>query len=320
VDVALMTTTVGWFPKPVELRRARWRFSEGEIDRTQLVAAEQRARTDALELQERLALDQFVDGQLERGDSVSYFAERLEGMEPAGLVRCFDNRYYRKPRIVADVERSGPITVNVWQAAQAVATKPVKALITGPYTLMDWSFDEHYGSRERCCMALAEVIRAEAQELLAAGAEEIQIDEPAISARPHEMQLAAEALQHVTQPLRGKARTWTHIGYGDLSPVADAVFALPVDGLLLELTHTGAPLLEHLADFPSDKLLGGGVVDVHSNDVESAGVVRARAERLLEHVDAERLWLMPDSGLRTLTIPVATAKLQAIVEAASTLG
>ena len=169
-------------------------------------------------------------------------------------------------------------------------------------------------------MALAEVIRTEAQELLAAGAEEIQIDEPAISSRPHEMQLAAEALQRVTQPLRGKARSWTYIGYGDLLPVVDAVFGLPVDGLLLELTHTGAGFLERLADFPSNKLLGGGVVDVHSTDVESADIVRARAERLLEHVSARRLWLMPDSGLRTLSTPVATAKLQAIVEVASTLG
>jgi len=318
--VALLTTTVGWFPKPVELRRARWRFSEGQIDLTRLRATEQRARTDALELQQRLGLDQLVDGQMERSDSVSYFAERLEGMEPAGLVRCFDNRYYRKPRIVADVDRSGPITVEVWQAAQALASKPVRALLTGPYTLMDWSFDEYYGSRERCCMALAEVIRAEAQDLLAAGAEEIQIDEPAISSRPHEMQLAAEALQRVTQPLRGKARSWTYIGYGDLLPVADAVFGLPVDGLLLELTHTGAGFLERLADYPSNKMLGGGVVDVHSTEVESADIVRARAERLLEHVPARRLWLMPDSGLRTLSTPVATAKLQAIVEAASTLG
>ena len=318
--MALLTTTVGWFPKPVELRRARWQFSEGEIDRTQLGAAEQRARTDALELQQRLGLDQLVDGQLERSDSVTYFAEQLEGMESAGLVRCFDNRYYRKPRIVADVGRRGPITVETWRAAQAVASKPVKALLTGPYTLMDWSFDEYYGSRERCCMALAEVIRAEAQELVAAGAEEIEIDEPAISSRPHEMQLATEALRHVTQPLRGKARSWTYIGYGNLLPVAEAVFALPVDGLLLELTHTGAALLERLADFPSSKLMGAGVADVHSTDVESADTVRARAERLLEHVDAERLWLMPDSGLRTLSTPVATAKLQAIVEAASTLG
>ncbi len=318
--MALMTTTVGWFPRPVELRRARWRFSEGEIDRAALGAAEDRARTEALALQERLGLDLLVDGQLALGDGVSGFAERIQGMEPAGLVRCFGNRYYRRPRIVGDVGREGPITVEAWQAARATSAKPVKALVTGPYTLMDWSFDEYYGSRERCCMALAEVIREEVQDLLAAGARELEIDEPAISARPHEMPLAAEALQRVTEPLRGKARSWTHICFGDLLPVADALWTLPVDGLLLELTHTGAAILERLADLPADKLLGGGVVDVHAAEVESVDVVRARAERLLEQVPSDRLWLMPDAGLRTLTTPLATAKLQAIVEAASTLG
>jgi 5-methyltetrahydropteroyltriglutamate--homocysteine methyltransferase len=319
VGVGLKTTTAGWFPKPLELRRARWRFSEGEIGETALHAAEARARADALTLQAELGLDLWVDGQMERSDPATFFAERVTGMEVGGLVRCFGNRYYRKPRIVGDVEPGEPLTVEVWKAAQAAAARPVKAVLTGPYTLMDWSFDEHYGSRERCCRALAEVVRAEAEALAAAGAREIQLDEPAIAARPAELPLAAEVLAHVTAPLRGHARTWVHIGYGDLLPVCDALFALPVDGLLLEMANSGFPLLERLGDLPPDKQLGAGVVDVHSEQVESARIVRERGERLLAHVGAERLWLMPDGALRTLDAAAARGKLQALVEAAAAL-
>ncbi len=318
--MALLTTTVGWFPKPAALRRARWRFSEGEIDAAELQAAEERARGDALALQDELGLDQFVDGQMERSDTVSYFAERLVGMEPAGLVRCFDNRYYRKPRIIGEVERPEAITVAAWSAAQRAASKPVKAVLTGPYTLMDWSFDEHYGSREKCAMALAAIVRAEAEALLEAGAREIEIDEPAISSRSEEMELAAAALGHVTEPLRGKARTWTYICYGDLEPVLDEVFALPVDGLLLEVANSSFSLLSCLGDLPADKQLGAGVVDVHSAQTESVDELRRRAERLLQHVPAERLWLMPDGGLRALSESVARDKLRALVEAASSMG
>ncbi|MHC4429950.1 MAG: methionine synthase [Planctomycetota bacterium] len=315
--MGLLTTNVGWFPKPVALRRARWRFEEGEIEEAELRAAEAGAVKDVLKLQDELGLDVLVDGQMERSDMVGFFGEKLEGMEPGGLVRCFDNRYYRRPRIVGEVEREGPVTVEGWKAAQATASKPVKAVLTGPYTLMDWSFDEHYGSREACCLALAEIVRAEAEDLLAAGAKEIQIDEPAISTRPEEMDLVVEALGRVTGALGDKARTWTHICYGELLPVIDRVFSLPVDGLLLEMVSSGHAILDRLGDLPQDKLLGAGVVDVHSPDVESVDAVRARVDRLLERVPAERLWLMPDSGLRTLTTAVATAKLRSIVAAAS---
>lgn len=312
--MALLTTTVGWFPKSVELRRARWRFAEGEIEEAELRRAEESSMRDVVQLQEAMGIHVLVDGQMDRGDMVSYFADRLEGMEAAGLVRCFGNRYYRKPRIIGPIGRPGPITIERWKAAQGLTAKPIKAILTGPYTLMDWSFDEHYGSRERACMALAEGVRAEAQELLAAGATEIEIDEPAISARPEETALAAEALGRVTAPLRGKARTWTHICYGQLLPLIEQLFALPVDGLLLELSHAGDDLLEALSDLPADKLLGAGVIDVQSPVVEEAEAVRARVERLLRRVPADRLWLAPDAALRTLSAEQAEAKLRSMIE------
>ena len=317
--MGLRTTTVGWFPKPVDLRRARWRFSEGEIDEAKLRQAEAEATRNALKLQDELGIDLPVDGQMDRSDTVTFFAEKLEGMELGGLVRCFGNRYYRKPRIVDEVTRERPITVESWKAVAQAASKPVKAILTGPYTLMDWSFDEHYGSREKCCMALADVVRAEAEDLVAAGAKEIEIDEQAIATRPEEMPLAFQALERVTEPLRGKARTWTHICYGELLPVIDQVFSLPVDGLLLELSHAEDALIERLADLPQGTLLGAGVIDVYSSDVESGATVQARVQRVLDKVPADRLWLMPDTGLRALSEDVAKAKLQAMVAAAAAI-
>ncbi len=315
--MGLRTTTVGWFPKPVDLRRARWRFAEGQTDEAKLREAEAEATRNALKLQDELGIDLPVDGQMDRSDTVTFFAERLEGMEPAGLVRCFGNRYYRKPRIVDEVTRERPITVESWKAVAQAASKPVKAILTGPYTLMDWSFDEHYGSREKCCMALADVVRAEAEDLVAAGAREIEIDEQAISTRPEEMPLVLQALERVTEPLRGKARTWTHICYGELLPVIDQVVSLPVDGLLLELSHAEDALIERLADLPQGTQLGAGVIDVYSSDVESDATVQARVQRMLDKVPADRLWLMPDSGLRALSEDVAKAKLQVLVGAAA---
>ncbi len=319
--MGLKTSTIGSFPKPSELVRARREFAEGDLLESALRSIEERAVREVLALQESLGLDLLVDGEMDRGDMTTYFAERLEGMEVSGLVRSYGNRYYRKPRIVGDVRRTSPMAVASWKRAQAAAgAKPVKAVLTGPYTLMDWSYDEHYPSREACCLALAEVVRQEAEDLAAAGAKDIQIDEPAISARPGELPLAARALGVVTGGLRGNTRTWTHICYGEFAPVLDRIFALPVDGLLLELSNSEFDLLEGLARLPADKILGAGVLDVHTHRIETAADVRARIERVLEVVPAERVWINPDCGLKTRTLDEARGKLAAMVEAVRSFG
>lgn len=318
--MAILTTTAGWLPKPEALRQARARYEAGEAEESELHRAQGEATREALRLQQELGLDELVDGQMDRRDMITSFAEKLQGMEIAGLVRCFGNRYYRKPRIVDRVERTDPITLRAWSAAQQLAPKPVKAIMTGPYTLMDWSSDEHYGSREKCCLDLARVLRAEAADLLSSGARIIEIDEPAISARPEEMSLAAEALSIVTAPLRGKARVWTHVCYGDLLPVVQQLLRLPVDGLLLDLSHADPELLEALGDLPDDKQLAAGVLDVQSPEIEEAATIRLRLERVLEHLPAARVWAAPDAGLRTLTQDQAAGKLKALVAAAASLG
>lgn len=314
--MSLETSTIGSFPKPKDLVKARRLYAEGEIDEAALEEAGDRATREVLALQESLGLDLLVDGEMDRGDMTTFFAERVAGMEVSGLVRSYGNRYYRKPVIVGNVKREGPMTVERFRFASGQAKRPVKAILTGPYTLMDWSFDEHYPSREAAAMALAEVVRQEVEDLAKAGATDIQIDEPAVSARPDELDLAARALDRVTSGIRGKARTWAHVCYGEFGPVLEAMLRLPVDGLLLELSNSGFDSIEAIGRLlPKDKILGAGVVDSHTHVIEPVATVRARIERVLEHVPAERVFVNPDCGLKTRTIEEARGKLEAMVAA-----
>ena len=180
----LPTTTVGSFPKPEYLTKARFQASKGQISKTELEALEKKATKEWIDFQEEIGIDILVDGEMYRGDMVTYFAENFKGFEISGLVRSYGNRFYRKPVAVGEIERANPVTVGWFQYAQSLTQKPVKGMLTGPYTIMDWSFDEHYSSRRDFCLRLAEVVNEEAKDLERAGAQYIQIDEPALSLRP----------------------------------------------------------------------------------------------------------------------------------------
>jgi 5-methyltetrahydropteroyltriglutamate--homocysteine methyltransferase len=311
--MSVRTTTLGWFPKPPALARARRRHADGEIDDAALVALEDEAMAAALRLQEQLGLDLLVDGQLDRADLVSHFAERLGGIESRGFVRCFDNRYYRKPAVVDEIAWSEPVTVERWRRAAAATSRPVRAIVTGPYTLMDWSFDEHYGSRERCCMAFAEAVRREVEALAAAGAGEIEVAEPAAGARADEDGLVVEAMAQATAGLdRGRVRLWTNVGYGIGSVPRAWLARMPVDVVLLATDHD--------VELPDGRELGLGLVDALDPRVEPVESIRERLTRVAARVPADRLWVTPGAGLRTLDEPALRAKLQNLVAAARQVG
>ena len=149
---ALVTTAVGSYPKPDYLARARNQFSQGKLDREELEKLERQATEYWIRSQERLGLDVLVHGEMERGDMVAYFAgepggRTIEGMKLGGLVRSYGNRYYHKPVIAGKLAWPGPMTVEIWRYAQGLTDRPVKGMLTGPYTMVEWSFDEHYPSR-----------------------------------------------------------------------------------------------------------------------------------------------------------------------------
>ncbi len=309
----LPTTTVGSFPKPEYLTKARFQFSKEQISKSELEKLERQATREWIEFQEEIGIDILVDGEMYRGDMVTYFAESFKGFEISGLVRSYGNRYYRKPVAVGEIERTNPVTVEWYQFAQSLTQKPVKGMLTGPYTIMDWSFDEFYPSRRDFCLRLAEVVHEEAKDLEQAGAKYIQIDEPAVSVRPEELELAIEAMGIVTKGL--KAKTLTHICYGDFPRIYPRMLEIPVDQIDLELSNNEFDLLDLFKKSPFTKEIGLGVLDVHSHRVETAEEVKARIQKALKVIPKEKIYVSPDCGLKTREVEEAKAKLRVMVAA-----
>lgn len=309
----LWTTSVGSFPKPPELLKARTEHAAGRVTDDELRSLERRATEDWIRFQEEIGVDVLVDGEMYRGDMATYFAEEMTGFEIGGLVRSYGNRYYRKPIAVAAVRRTHPITLDAWKFAQSLTPRPVKGMLTGPYTIADWSFDEHYGSRRAFVLDVARAIHEEAMDLAAAGARFIQVDEPAASARIDELPLVAEAMAIVTDGL--EAHAITHICYGDFMHAYPSMLDIPVDQIDLELANSGYDLLERFRDVPFTKAIGLGVVDSHSHRIESVEEAAAGIRRALEVLPPDRVFVDPDCGLKTRTVDEAKDKMRVVVEA-----
>jgi len=308
------TTSVGSFPKPDYLARARADFAKGKIAADQLRDLERKATAFWIETQEKLGVDVLVDGEMYRGDMVAYFAERLPGFTEGGLVRAYGNRYYHKPIVTGEVSWPGPVTVESWQFAQSLTKKPVKGMLTGAYTIMDWSFNEHYPDRRSTAMALAAVMRKEVEALIAAGCKIIQIDEPALSVRPEELPIAVEAMEHTTNGL--DAYFITHACYGEFEHIYPGMLDLAVDNFDLEMSNSDLDLLDVFRRHPFTKDISFGVVDVHSHKMEGREAVRRRVESALTILAKEKVWIDPDCGLKTRTVEEAIEKLRLCVEVA----
>ena len=310
----LPTTSVGSYPKPPHLLEARLKFVAGKLDAEDLHRLEEQTTREWVALQEEVGLDVFVDGEMYRGDMTTYFARNLEGFKISGLVRSYGNRYYRKPIIIGEVRWRRPITVEWWKFTQGLTRKPVKGVVTGPYTMMDWSFNEYYQSRREACLSLAKALHEEVKALAKAGAKIIQVDEPAISARPEELpEFAIEAMRMV---IRGvDAYFINHICYGAFEFIYPGMLELPVDNFDLEMSNSELDLIELFREHPFTKDLSFGVVDVHSHVVEDLATVKQRIQRALEVLKPEQLWIDPDCGLKTRTREETVNKLKTIVKA-----
>ncbi len=308
------TTSVGSFPKPDYLTKGRAEFAKGQLSEAELRELERKATAFWIETQEKLGVDVLVDGEQYRGDMVAYFAERMPGFTEGGLVRSYGNRYYHKPIITGRIEWPGPITADWWKYAQSLTKKPVKGMLTGAYTIMDWSFNEHYPDRKATAVALAQVIRKEAEALIAAGCKIVQIDEPALSVRPEELPIAIEAMRHTTQGLN--AYFITHACYGAFEYIYPGMLEMPVHNFDLEMSNSDLDLLELFRRYPFTKDISFGVVDVHSHTIEKGDAVRRRVEQALTILPKDRVWVDPDCGLKTRTVDEAINKLRACVDAA----
>jgi len=309
----LPTTAVGSYPKPPYLLEARRKHLRNQIGKDELTELERRATREWIQIQEELGMDLLVDGEQYRGDMVAYFADEMAGFAIAGLVRSYGNRYYPKPVVVGPVGRKAPVTVSWFKYTQSLTKKPVKGMLTGPYTIAEWSFNEHYPTRRELVLELARAIHDEVVDLERAGARYIQIDEPAVHTRPEEdFDLAREAMEIVTEGV--SAYTVTHICYGDVPKIYPAMLHLAVDQLDLALKNEEFALLETFRTAPFTKDIGLGVVDAHSHRVESVAEVADGIRRTLEVIPAEQVYVSPDCGLKTRTVDETVGKLRAMVE------
>jgi 5-methyltetrahydropteroyltriglutamate--homocysteine methyltransferase len=309
----LLTTTVGSFGKPDYLQKARNANAKGKLGATELLELERKATQEWVKIQEELGLDILVDGEMYRSDMVAYFADLLEGYSAGGLVRSYGNRYYHKPVISGKLARPKPMTVEWFEFAQSLTEKPVKGMLTGPYTMLDWSYNEAYPTRRDAALALAEVVRQEAEDLDRAGARYIQIDEPAVHARPEELEIAIEAMGIVTQNL--KAKTISHICYGDFAAIYPGILDLPVDQLDLAMANYDYRWLELMDRNPFTKEMAIGIVDVHTHELESVNEAAEGIRKGLRYVSADKLLPHPDCGLKTRPVEESIEKCRIVVEA-----
>jgi len=309
----LLTTTVGSFPKPPSLLEARRKHARKLLVADELRALERQATEEWIRRQEEIGIDILVDGEMYRGDMVAFFADQMDGFAISGLVRSYGNRYYTKPAVVAPVGRRAPITVEWWSYAQSLTSRPVKGMLTGPYTIAEWSFNEHYATRRDLVLELARAIHDEAMDLERAGARYIQIDEPAIHTRPDaDFDLAAEAMDIVTKGLR--AYTISHVCYGDVPRIYPAMLRLAVDQLDLALKNEDFALLETFKSPRFTKDIGLGVLDAHNHRSETPEEVVEGIRRTLKVIPLTQVYVTPDCGLKTRTTEETVAKLTAMVE------
>ena len=262
--------------------------------------------------QAEAGLDLVTDGQIRWDDDQTYIAQRLQGFEITGLIRYFDtNTYYRQPNVTAPVRWRQPILVRDYEFAAGHSTKPVKALITGPYTLAALSNDSHYGDRRPLVLALAEALHQEAKALAAAGASVIQVNEPAILRHKEDGPLLQEA---ITKMLDGiDAETALYTWFGDADGILPLLMDLPVDVIGLDFVW-GPGNWEALKRVSFSKVLGFGIIDARNTRMEPVEEIAEQIQRVSEFVPAERLYVNPSCGLEYLPREVAFEKLKRLVE------
>jgi 5-methyltetrahydropteroyltriglutamate--homocysteine methyltransferase len=320
----MRTTTVGHYPKipnrprPARLRQAIARLDRGEITAEELAQVQDEVTVEVIGEQVEAGLDLVTDGQIRWDDDQTYIARRLEGFEIGGLIRYFDtNTYYRQPKVVGPVRWRQPILVRDYEFAARHSEKPVKALITGPYTLAALSTDAHYGDRRRLVLDLAEALRQEALALAAAGAPVIQVNEPAILRHKEDAPLLQEALTRMLDGVDPEKALYTW--FGDADGILPQLLELPVDVIGLDFVW-GPGNWEALKRTVFTKGLGFGIVDARNTKMESVEEIVEQIRRVGEFVPTEKLYVNPSCGLEYLPREVAFEKLKCLVEGVRAAG
>ncbi|MEV0384197.1 5-methyltetrahydropteroyltriglutamate--homocysteine S-methyltransferase [Nonomuraea sp. NPDC050643] len=320
---ALPITTIGSFPQTGELRAARAAVTAGTLSPAGYERRVEAEIERVVRLQERLGLDVLVHGEPERNDMVQYFAEHLDGFAVTanGWVQSYGSRCTRPPILHGDVSRPAPITVRWAAYAQSLTDRPVKGMLTGPVTIVAWSFVRDDLPLRDVVFQVAGAVRDEVRDLEAAGVSIIQVDEPALrellplrrAAQADYLEWAVAAYRRATSGAGDRTQIHTHLCYSDADQILTAIDDLDADVTTIESARSGARILGAVEAF--GRGLGPGVYDIHSPRVPGAQEVEELLRRTLRALPVERVWVNPDCGLKTRTYEQVEASLANVVAA-----
>jgi 5-methyltetrahydropteroyltriglutamate--homocysteine methyltransferase len=330
LDLPLLpTTTIGSFPQTQAIRTLRKQKRLGQLDEQLYQQAMRAEIQDCIRKQEALGLDVLVHGEAERNDMVEYFGEQLQGFvfTQHGWVQSYGSRCVKPPIIVGDVFRPAPMTVEWTSYAQSLTSKPVKGMLTGPVTILNWSFVRDDQSRETTCRQIALAIRAEVLDLEKAGHRIIQIDEAALreglplrqSQWADYLSWAVECFRIAANGVDDATQIHTHMCYSEFNDIMDAIAAMDADVITIESSRSDHELLAAFETYNYPNAIGPGVYDIHSLNIPAVTDIVALIQRAAKDIPVQRLWVNPDCGLKTRQWQEVTPALENMVKAAKVL-
>jgi 5-methyltetrahydropteroyltriglutamate--homocysteine methyltransferase len=325
----LPTTTIGSFPQTEQLRATRSQHRRDKIGRAEYEAFLEKEIARVVRWQDQIGLDVLVHGEYERTDMVEYFGEQLDGFTftENGWVQSYGSRCVKPPILFGDVQRPGPMTTRWIKFAQAQTTKPVKGVLTGPITILQWSFVRDDQPRSETAQQIALAIRDEVLDLEAAGISIIQVDEPALreglplrKARWAEyLGWAVDAFKLATSGVADSTQIHTHMCYCEFNDFVEAIAALDADVLSIESSRSEMELLDAFRTFNYPNEIGPGIYDIHSPRVPSVEEMSGLLEKALRVLPRDKVWVNPDCGLKTRSWPEIEQSLTNMVAAAKSI-
>ena len=322
----LPTTTIGSFPQTEEVRSARAQYRKGKITEADYETFLEEETVRVVRWQDEIGLDVLVHGELERTDMVEYFGEQLSGFAftENGWVQSYGSRCVKPPILFGDVERPHPMTLRWSKFAQAQTRKPMKGMLTGPITILQWSFVRDDQSRAETARQIALAIRDEVHDLEAAGISVIQVDEPAFreglplrkAEWPEYLRWSVDAFRLATASVADRTQIHTHMCYCEFNDVIEAIAELDADVISIESSRSEMELLEAFRVFKYPNEVGPGVYDIHSPRVPSVEEMSGLLQKALQVLPRQQVWVNPDCGLKTRGWPEVEKALRNMVAAA----
>jgi 5-methyltetrahydropteroyltriglutamate--homocysteine methyltransferase len=303
------TTTIGSFPQTTEIRQARKAYREGQLDKAEYQAIMENQIAHAIRQQEDIGLDVLVHGEAERNDMVEYFAEFLSGFAFTrfGWVQSYGSRCVKPPIIYGDVQRQSEITTHWISYAQSLTNRPVKGMLTGPVTMLNWSFVRDDQPLAQTCNQLALALRDEVLALEQAGTAIIQIDEAALreglplrrKSWPDYLDWALNAFRLTANGVEDKTQIHTHMCYSEFNDIIESIAAMDADVITIETSRSDMELLDVFESYEYPNEIGPGVYDIHSPNIPSTESMVKLIQLAEQRIPADRLWINPDCGLKT---------------------